>query len=57
MRFGCSCRAIGVQIYEAAGELCNNVVEHAKCPVGGYMAAQCYKRERPGAKVPCRPGR
>jgi len=35
------------QIYEAAGELGNNVIEHAKSPAGGYMAAQCYRRGKP----------
>jgi glycine/D-amino acid oxidase-like deaminating enzyme len=35
------------QIYEAAAELGNNVVEHAECPVGGYMAAQRYKHGKP----------
>lgn len=38
---------IATQIYEAAGELGNNVVDHSRCPVGGFMAAQRHKRGKP----------
>ncbi len=43
--------ALVTQIYEAAGELGNNVIEHANCPAGGYMAAQCYRRGQPDEYV------
>ncbi len=39
------------QVYEAAAELGNNVAEHAECPVGGYMAAQRYRRGKPDEYV------
>jgi hypothetical protein len=34
------------QLHESVGELGNNVEEHAVSPVGGFMAAQTYRRNQ-----------
>jgi hypothetical protein len=39
------------QIFEAAGELGQNVVEHAGSPVGGFVAAQRYKAGAPEERI------
>ena len=35
------------QLFEATGELGQNVVEHAGSPLGGFVAAQRYRPGRP----------
>ena len=39
------------QLFEAAGELGQNVVEHAGSPVGGFVAAQRYKAGAPEERI------
>jgi hypothetical protein len=39
------------QLFEAAGELGQNVVEHAGSPVGGFIAAQRYKAGAPEERI------
>jgi hypothetical protein len=39
------------QLFEAAGELGQNVVEHAESPVGGFIAAQRYKAGTPEERI------
>jgi hypothetical protein len=39
------------QLFEAAGELGLNVVEHAGTPVGGFIAAQRYKAGTPEERI------
>jgi hypothetical protein len=39
------------QLYEAAGELGLNVIEHAGSPAGGFVAAQLYQRGQPGERA------
>jgi len=34
-------------VFNAAGELCNNVVEHAQSASGGWVAAQRYQADQP----------
>jgi len=39
------------QLFEATGELGQNVVEHAGSPVGGFVAAQRYKAGAPDERI------
>ena len=39
------------QLFEATGELGQNVVEHAGSPVGGFVAAQRYKAGAPEERI------
>ena len=39
------------QLFEAAGELGQNVVEHAGSPVGGFIAAQRYRAGAPEERI------
>jgi hypothetical protein len=39
------------QLFEATGELGQNVVEHAGSPVGGFIAAQRYKAGAPEERI------
>src|SRR5680860_33892 len=39
------------RVYEAVGELGNNVDEHSGSAVGGFMAAQTYRRGSPGEEL------
>lgn len=39
------------QLFEATGELGQNVVEHAGSPVGGFIAAQRYKAAAPEERI------